>query len=558
MWNPRGETGRGNPNLERAVSDRYSPMQNREEGAYAPILRAVRANLLLVITIVIVAGATAVVFEKTRPATYKATAQILVTPVANEGTYAGLPAIITADSADPARTMQTATSVVESPSAALVTAQQLPGNWTRKKVDEAVAVQPRGESDIVSVTANANAAIGAAKLANTYARTALSLHATLLRTEAKVQVRQLEEREKLLPAGENAAATQLASQLNALSSVANGHDPNLSLLQAAPIPTAQAGSSKKLIVALALLAGLVIGVGAAVAIEYLNRRVRDEDELLSLYPLPVLARVPSLPRGAREVAASELMPARVREAFRTLQVQLPPGPGRTIMFTSASPRDGKTSSAVNFALVLAAADYRVILFDFDLRRPDVGRRLNVHADFMDLFRMDSTLDELLVEPRTAPGLRVISATAQNDVTPLLEAVGRRLPDLLRSARDTADYVIIDTPPIGQVSDALRAAMIVDDIVLVSRPGNTDRTELEHTRELLDRMGHTPTGVVVIGETGAGDAYATYGADLPAEQPNGRVAADSPPAPRARASGEREGRKGGEPRRGKKTKPVPYP
>ncbi|HWG07931.1 MAG TPA: P-loop NTPase [Solirubrobacteraceae bacterium] len=532
-------------------------MQNREEGAYGPILRAVRANLLLVITIVVVAGATAIVFEKTRPAKYNATAQILVSPVANEGTYAGLPAVITADSADPARTMQTATSVVESPSAALVTAQQLRGNWTQKNVGQAVAIQPRGESDIVSVTATANSALGAAKLANTYARTALSLHASLLSKEAKVQVRQLEEREKLLPAGENAAATQLAAQLNALSSVANGHDPNLSLLQAAPIPTAQAGSSKKLIVALALLAGLVIGVGAAVAIEYLNRRVRDEDELLAIYPLPVLTRVPSLPRGAREVGASELMPPRVREAFRTLQVQLPPGPGRSIMFTSASPRDGKTSSAVNFALVLAAADYRVILFDFDLRRPDVGRRLNVHADFMDLFRMDTTLEELLVEPRSAPGLRVISATPQNDVTPLLEAVGRRLPDLLRSARESADYVIIDTPPVGQVSDALRAAMIVDDIVLVSRPGNTDRTELQHTRELLDRMGHTPTGVVVIGEAGAGDAYATYGSDLIVEQPNGRVAPESP-APRARASGEREGRKGGEPRRGKKTKPVPYP
>lgn len=532
-------------------------MSNREEGAYAPILRAVRANLLLVVTIVVVSAATAIVWQKTRPAKYNSTAQILVSPVSNDGTYASLPAVITADSADPARTLQTATSVVESPGAANVTAQQLGGNWTQKSVGEAVAIQPRGESDIVSVTATAGGALGAAKLANAYARAALSLHASLLSREAKVQVRQLEARQKLLPQGENAAATQLAAQLNALSSVAAGHDPNFSLLQTAPIPTSQAGTSKKLIVILALLAGLVIGVGAAVAVEYLNRRVRDEDELLSIYPLPVLTRVPSLPRAAREVGSSELMPPRVREAFRTLQVQLPPGPGRSIMFTSASPRDGKTSSAVNFALVLAAAGYRVILFDFDLRRPDVGRRLNVHADFMDLFRMDTTLDELLVEPRSAPGLRVISASPQNDVTPLLEAVGRRLPDLLRTARETADYVIIDTPPVGQVSDALRAAMIVDDLVLVSRPGNTDRTELQHTRELLDRMGHTPTGVVVIGEAGAGDAYASYGADLTVEQPNGRAAPESPPPPRPRGAGERE-RKGGTPRQGKQTKPVPYP
>jgi Mrp family chromosome partitioning ATPase len=559
MWNPRGGPAGAKPNWS-TVSERFSQTQNRDEGTYAPILRAVRANLLLVITIVVVAGVTAVVWEKTRPAKYNATAQILVAPVANDGTYAGLPAVITADSADPARTLQTATSVVESPAAAALTAQQLRGKWTQKSVGEAVAIQPRGESDIVSVTATAGGAAGAATLANTYARAALSLHASLLGREAKIQVRQLEQRQKLSQ-GENAAATQLAAQLNALSSVADGHDPNFSLLQAAPVPTSASGSSKKLILALALLAGLVIGVGSAVAVEFLNRRVRDEDELLSLYPLPVLTRVPDLPRGAREAGGSELMAPRVREAFRTLQVQLPPGPGRSIMFTSASPRDGKTSSAVNFAIVLAAAGYQVILFDFDLRRPDVGRRLNVRADFMDLFRTDKTLDELLVEPRSAPGLRVISATPQNDVTPLLEAVGRRLPDLLRTARESADYVIIDTPPVGQVSDALRAAVLVDDIVLVSRTGNTDRTELNHTRELLDRMGHTPTGVVVIGEVGAGDAYETYGSSLADEQrPNGRVAPtqEAAPAPRARASSEREGRKGGEPSRGKKTKSVPYP
>jgi Mrp family chromosome partitioning ATPase len=530
-------------------------MPNRDEGAYAPILRAVRAHVLLVVTVVVVAVATAAVWEKTRAAKYDATAQVLVSPVANDGTYAGLPAVVTANSADPARTLQTATSVVESPAAASLTAQQLRGNWTRKSIEEAVEVQPRGESDIVSVTGSAGGALEAARLANTYARAALSLHATLLGSEAKTQVRQLEHRESLLPGGENAAATQIATQLNALSSVANGHDPNFSLLQAASIPTSQTGSSKKLIVILALLAGLVLGVGAATAIEYLNRRVRDEDELLSLYPLPVLARVPPLPRAAREIVSVELIPPKVREAFRTLQVQLPPSTpegGRAIMFTSASPRDGKTSSAVNFAMVLAAAKYRVILFDFDLRRPDVGRRLNVHADFMDLFRRDTTLDDLLVEPRSAAGLRVISASPQRDVTPMLEAVSRRLPELLRTARELADYVIIDTPPVGQVSDALRAATIVDDIVLVSQPGNTDRIELQHTRELLDRMGHTPTGLLVIGEPVAGDAYAVYGADaIVAEQSNGRAAPPEPTPPR-RTRGK------GNPSSGKKTKPVPYP
>jgi tyrosine-protein kinase len=286
------------------------------------------------------------------------------------------------------------------------------------------------------------------------------------------------------------------------------------VLQSAVVPTAASGSSKKLIVLLALLAGLVIGVGAASTIEYLNRRVRDEDEMLSLYPLPVLTRVPPLPRGARDATSFELIPPRVREAFRTLQLQLPLGVserGRTIMFTSPSPRDGKTSSAIDFALMLAAANFRVILFDFDLRKPDIGARLGIRTEYMDFFRTNAELGDLLVEARSAPGLHVISSSLQGDVTPLLEAVGRRLPELLQTARGLADYVIVDTPPIGQVSDALRAAMTVDDIVLVVRPGNTDREELRRTRELLDRMDHTPTGLLMVGESGVGDVYAEYGA-----------------------------------------------
>lgn len=500
------------------MSYRPSPTQAHEQGAHVPYLRAVRAHLLLVVAVAVVAVAIAAVLEERRTPTYATTAQVLVTPVTSGGVYVGLP-VVTESSSDPARTLQTATSVLESPAAALATSKKLRGHWTQKSVGEAISVQPRGESSIVSITGTANSAAEAAALTNDYADTALSLHAAQLSKEVASEVSQLQARQKELGPGETADASQIAEKLTALSAVEGGRDPNFSLLQAAEVPTSASGSSKKLIVILALLAGLVIGTGAATAIEYLNRRVRDEDEMLSLYPLPVLSRVPPLPRGARDGTSFELIPPRVREAFRTLQIQLSPNSpesGRTVMFTSPSPRDGKTTSAINFALMLAAANFRVILFDFDLRKPDIGERLGVSADYMDLFRLNTALSELLVGVPAAPGLRVISAPVQGDVTPLLEAISRRLPELLHEARGLADYVIVDTPPIGQVSDALRAAMVVEDIVLVVRPGNTDRDELKRTRELLDRMDHTPTGLLVIGETGVSDVYATYGGSASTE------------------------------------------
>jgi len=490
-----------------------SPSSAPEQGAHVPYVRAVRAHPILVVAVAIVAVIAAGVWQKSRSAKYEATAQVLVTPLPNAGPYVGLP-VVTESSADPSRTMQTATSVLESPAATLATAHQLGGKWTKKSVGEAVSVQPRGEANVVSITGKAGSGAQAASLANLYARNALAAHVTLLSGEAAVQLKQLQERQKTLSAAEAASSSQISERLVALSAVAAGHDPNFSLLQVAIVPTSASGSSTKLILVLALLAGLLIGVAAAMTIEYLNRRVRDEDEVLSLYPLPVLARVPPLPRGALEVTSPELMPPRIREAFRTLQVQLASSEegARAIMFTSPSPRDGKTSSAVDFALVLATANRRVILLDFDLRKPDIADRLGAHTDYLDFFRSSAGLDEVLEQSSTTPGLRVLSARPQGDATPLLEAVSRRLPDLLREARELADYVIVDTPPLGQVSDALRAATMVDDIVLVARPGNTDRVELAHTRELLDRMGHTPTGLLLVGVSGGGDDYAGYGYD----------------------------------------------
>ena len=233
------------------------------------------------------------------------------------------------------------------------------------------------------------------------------------------------------------------------------------------------------------------------------------------------------------------------------------------MFTSPSPRDGKTASAIGYSLVLAASNFRVILFDFDVRRSDIGRRLNVGADLTDLSRMDTKLDQLLVEPVSAPGLRVFSASSQGDVSRALDVVGRRLPELLRTARELADYVIVDTPPVGQVSDALRAAVTVDDIVLVTRPGNTDRTELQHTRELLDRLGHTPTGLLLIGDWAVGDAYAAYGADVVAE-PNGRPPGGAPVPPVAAGQADEAptasvtAGEGNEEPTASPPKPFPYP
>jgi capsular exopolysaccharide synthesis family protein len=488
-----------------------APTGDQNEGALAPFMRAARAHGRLIAAVTVVCVVACFVWLQVRTETHQASAQVLVTPLADSGHYTGLPVLN--NSVDPTRVLQTAASIITSSQAGAAAAKAA---GVPTSVTDRVEVQPQGESDVLTVTAKADTAEQAVKTANAYANAALDIRRRSLQRAVAAGITDLQARQAALGPGNGATATatELASELTDLQRIQSGQDPNFSLLQPASTGTL-AGASTKLLLALALVAGLLIGLLAAVVIEYLNRQVRDEDELLALYPLPVLARVPPLPVAARSVTTPELVPARVLEAFRTLQVQIDgDGPSRrTVMFTSPSVGDGKTTSAVNFSLTLVRAGARVVLLDLDLRKPDLSRRFGVESDLMELFRADATLDDVLCAAPGAPGLRVMSAQVRHDVTPLLEAIQRRIPELVRRAHEVADYVVIDTAPLGEVSDALRIASVVDDVLLVVRPGHTDRSHLERTREILENTGHRPSGLVVVGDIDDRDIFTGYGDDV---------------------------------------------
>ena len=95
---------------------------------------------------------------------------------------------------------------------------------------------------------------------------------------------------------------------------------------------------------------------------------------------------------------------------------------------------------------------------------------------------------------------------------LVEALSRRLPELIADARELCNYVVIDTAPIGEISDALRLVSDVDSIIVVTKPGNTNRANFEMMRDLLERTAYTPAGFLVIGDsTPRTSAYYAYGA-----------------------------------------------
>ncbi len=541
---PSGEqfrAGTGNPRSQVYTSGRTpvplskpSPSPRRDEGAFGPYWRAVRRHPWLVAGITLVSLLVAVAWMSQRSKEYQATAQILVTPVSDTA-IPGLPLL--SDSVDPTRTLQTAATMLTSPKASVIAAAALGEGWTPARVSKGVTVTPQGDSNIIAVTATETDPKATVAAANAAANASLKVRTDALDVTVERLLASLEARREALDPTDSVNAAEIAGNIATLQQIKES-DPNFSLLQ--PATGAQAtGTSAKLIVILALLAGIVIGTGAALLLEQLDRRVRDEDDLLERFPLPVLARVPLRRRGGGDPSA--MSDPAVREAFRTLQVQMadPAEGSRVVMLTSASMGDGKTTSAINLARALVAAGHKVILLDLDLRKPDVGARLGVSSDVLGLFRSNVRLSDLLVPVPATRALRVLSAPPRGDISPVLEALSRRLPELLTQARELADYVVIDTAPLGRVSDALRIAAAADDVLLVARPGNTDNKELTVARELLEHMGILPTGVVVIGGALSGSRdYYGYAHD-------GDTAADSAtPLTSLRSSGSAQKQRSG--------------
>jgi Mrp family chromosome partitioning ATPase/capsular polysaccharide biosynthesis protein len=506
-----------------------APAADATGGVYG---RAIRRHWLIVVIVTIAALAASVAWLELRSPQYQAKSQVLVAPVsADSQIFVGLP-LLRDTSNDPSRVLETAATVLRTPQAAARAARLLGPGWDANRVLNSIEVTPEARSNIVEVVGKADRAKDAAVLADDFARAALAVRAESLQRQLGAIIARLHARQAGLQNTDARASDDLATRIGELEAVREGGDPTLSFTRAATVPTSRAGAAAPIILILSLIAGLTLGVAAAILLEMLNRRVRDESEAMELYDLPVLARIPVFPMRTRRAARSEngnvSLPPAILEASRTVLAQLTAQDhkgSRSIMVTSASTGDGKTTSAVSLAIAFATARYQVLLLDMDVRKPGVGRMLGVKAEPLASLVSADSGNSFARFFREVPGIGNLSVLATAGVgevadntrpqepqpqargrfdagnagdIPLVELMLERFPLLLAEARAAADYVVIDTPPLGEFSDALRIAHDVDDVIVVARPRHTNRTSFEVMRDLLDRTGHVPAGMLVIG------------------------------------------------------------
>jgi capsular exopolysaccharide synthesis family protein len=451
-------------------------------------------------------------YVATAPKRYVAEAQLLVSPLSGtESATSGL-GLITASN-DPTQTISTAARLITTNAVAAGAIHILNLSESPQEVLKDIKAEPIASSSLLAVEAERGSARGAAELANAYARSAVNTGTEQLHAAIAAQLPALKQRMESLPVSEQTGPGSLGERIASLEALASAPNPTLLLASSASTPLSPSSPQKKVTLIAGLVGGLILGLGAALASQALDPRLRREEQLRNLFRLPVLARIPRIDgtRGQGPLVPSRLTPA-ASEAFRTLRATLTATVGegvRSILITSSSEAEGKSSASINFAESLALAGRRTLLIEGDLRRPTIAKALGLQPVVgigAVLVNDVSMEDAIITTPDFGPnlGFLLVERNSSSLADRLSLPMARRL---VTEAIELAEVVVIDSPPLTQVIDALPIAQEVDAVVIMARIGTSRLNGLTALGEILDQGGIKPAGIVVIGDEAA--TYSTY-------------------------------------------------
>jgi len=499
------------------------------------------------VLIVVLVSATAIGYSSIQEFRYQAESQVLVSR-ANLGNVLTGTQDPSAQEFDFNRIIQTQANLARIPRVARRTLEGL-GLAGRRTADEFLAqssVTTDPNTDILTLRVVDGDRKLAKSLASAYAREFVRYKQNQT-VNRLVRLRKDLEQELKGPPADSTQARQDQAQLKRVRNLIALGDSSIAVVQTArqaeqtqPKPVRNA--------ILGVLLGLALGVGTAFLVDALDTRLRRARDIEERLGLPMLGRLSSPPTELRrkDRLATLVEPAgRDAESFRVLRTNLSfadiDRQARSIIITSAVQSEGKSTTIANLAVAMARAGQKVILVDFDFRRPYLERFFDLDREpgVSGIVLGRATLEEALAEvdvrtpvsegvagfPGQAPAANGASAAAAKaasqpgrlHVLPTGElppSVGEfvtsdALRRLLETLGSRCDVLLIDAPPLLQVGDAMALSSHVEAVLLVARLGMVRRQMVDEVKRLLEASPASAIGVVITDasvESGRGYGY----------------------------------------------------
>ena len=370
-----------------------SNTQQQSEGIdLAAISRILRRQIGVVVIAVVVTAGAAVGLALREEKQYSAAAELLFRDPALDQKLFG--SAFSLPYQDPVRQAETNLGLVSVRAVAERAARRLDGGLTADDVAGKVSSSSRGESDLASITAIDTDPERAASIANAFAAEYINFRRDAdrakIRGAQRVVQRQLDRSDG--SADQTRTLRERAADLRILASLQTG---NAELVQAARAPSNPSSPKPRRNGLIGAFIGLLIGIGIALTREQLDRRLKQPDEVEKVFGLPILATVPKSRAFQHGIEGSHGLPPIEGEAFRMLRANIRyfnvDREIRSVLVTSAAPKDGKSTVALCLAMAAAESGSRCLLIEADLRAPTLGKLLGIPAE--------KGLASLLSDPR---------------------------------------------------------------------------------------------------------------------------------------------------------------